>query len=486
MAISRRALLTGALTTAAFGGLSRYAGAQTDTQSPVPTPTGIQADRYVNEVQAYGPLVRDSAGLFDLPEGFSYRVISRAGEAMDDGLVVPRSTDGMGCFPLDDERVALVRNHELKVGDAEWSAFGPAQDRRGRVDTALVYDRYADGRFCPGGTTTLIYNLRNGRTERQHLSLAGTLTNCAGGATPWGSWLSCEETVQKADGRVGRDHGWVFEVPSSAAGLVAPEPIRGMGRFRHEAAAVDPRTGIVYLTEDDGDGESLVYRYLPEDRSRLHSGGRLQALGLRGERDGDTRNWSERRWAQGEWREVVWIDLEGVDNPDNDLRLRGHASGAAWFARAEGIHRGGDEFFFTATSGGASRLGQILRYAPSPSEGQPGESDRPGRLQLFIESDDAAKLNYGDNLALGPNGHLLVCEDKAVRSGINDLKGVTPEGLLYTFARNAVPFTSSVGANAELAGVCMSPDGSTLFVNIYAPGMTLAVTGPWSRFSDAV
>ncbi len=485
MAFSRRAFLTGALTTAAFGGLSRYAAAQPDTQSPVPTPTDIQADRYVSEVRAYGPLGRDPAGLFDLPEGFSYRVISRAGDEMDDGLVVPRSADGMGCFPLDDERVILVRNHELKVPDAEWGAFAAGQSRRGRVDASMAYDRYDDGRICPGGTTTLVYNLRSGRTERQHLSLAGTLSNCAGGVTPWGSWLTCEETLQKADGRVGRDHGWVFEVPSDARGLVQPQPIRDMGRFRHEAAAVDPRTGVVYLTEDDGEGESLVYRYLPEDRTRLQSGGRLQALGLRGERDGDTRNWTERRWSRGDWREVAWIDLDGVDNPDGDLRLRGHARGAAWFARAEGIHRGGGEFFLAATSGGASRLGQILRYAPSPFEGQANEADRPGRLQLFIESDDAAKLNYGDNLALGPAGHLMVCEDKSVRFGVNYLKGVTPQGRLYTFARNAVPFTSSVGANAELAGVCMSPDGSTLFVNVYAPGMTLAITGPWSGFRDS-
>ena len=485
MSFSRRAFLSGAVTTAAFTGLARFVAAQPDTQSPVPTPTGIQSDVYASEVPGYGPLVRDPAGVFDLPQGFSYRVISRAGEEMDDGLLVPRSMDGMGCFPLDEDRVILVRNHELKIGDAEWSAFGPRYARRARADGAMAYDRYADGRPCPGGTTTLIYNLRSGHTERQHLSLAGTLVNCDGGPTPGGSWLTCEETLQGADGRVGQAHGWVFEVPSRAAGLVQAVPVRAMGRFKHEATATNPRTGVVYLTEDEGDGQGLFYRYLPNDRERLHAGGRLQAMGFKGDREGDTRNWNGRQWSQGDWRETVWIDVAGVDNPHGDLRHRGRAAGAAWVARGEGVFIGGGEMFFTATSGGPARIGQILRYAPSPYEGRADEVDRPGRLQLFVESDDPTKLNMGDNLALSPAGHLMICEDKAVRSGVNYLRGVTPEGRLYTFARNAVPFSSSVGANAELAGICMSPDGSTMFVNVYAPGSTLAITGPWARFRSA-
>ena len=479
MSLSRRAFLSGAAATSAFAGFAR-------AQTPQ-TLESVRADAHVADLVGYGPLENDPAGLFDLPRGFSYRIVSRAGQRMDDGLIVPGRFDGMGCFPLDDERVILVRNHENGVRRAELGAFGPDHGLQAAWNgVRKAFDRYTDGRVCPGGTTTVVYNLRTGRAERQHLSLAGTLTNCAGGATPGGSWLTCEEIVVRAGAEVRRDHGWVFEVPSRATGLVDARPIAALGRFMHEATATDPRTGIVYQTEDKGDPDhqDLIYRFLPNDPRDLHAGGRLQALGFRGEPEGDTRNRAERQWSQGDWREVVWLDLGDVENLNADLHLRGRAAGAAWIARGEGIHVGwGGELFITATKGGPLQLGQVLRYAPSPYEGTSREAERPGRLQLFVESTDAARFNMGDNLAMAPSGHLMVCEDKAAPGGVNYLRGVTPEGFVYTFARNAVPMTTNVGANAELAGVCMSPDGSTLFVNVYTPGMTLAVTGPWARFS---
>jgi uncharacterized protein len=303
----------------------------------------------------------------------------------------------------------------------------------------------------------------------QHLSLVGTLINCAGGPTPQRSWLSCEETEIKA----GKDHGWVFEVPADLRGVADPLPITGMGRFRHEATATDPRTGVVYLTEDQGDG--LLYRYLPNDRRRLLAGGRLQALGVR-DTALDLRNWGRRAWAPGQRLKAVWIDVEGVDSPNGDLRNRGHASGAAQFARGEGLVWGDRELFITCTSGGPTRDGQILRYRPSSKEGQRGERDAPGELELFVESADAAAMSMCDNITISPRGHLFVCEDKY--AGKNALKGITPNGALYEFGRNAAPQLPGA-PNAELAGACFSPDGSTLFVNIYSPGITLAITGRW-------
>jgi hypothetical protein len=470
MSFSRRSFLA---TTAAFAGWSRLAYAQTPAAvgaAPLPG--------YRNEVKGYGDLVKDPHGVFDLPEGFSYRIISQMGETMDDGFVVPDNADGMGCFGLGGSRVALVRNHELKPSDSNRGPYGISQRLAARADLKKAYDLKADGVPCPGGTTTMVYDLKSRRLVSQHLSLIGTAVNCAGGATPWGSWLTCEERVIKAGDGVGKDHGWVFEVPAGDKGLVEAVPIKAMGRFQHEAACVDPRTGVVYLTEDSFDGAGLFYRFLPNDRRNLHKGGRLQAMGLRDAPEGgDTRNWKGNvTWRTGDWKEVFWIDLDGVESPEEDLRLRGHAKGAAWIARGEGIHFGVGEMYFTATSGGAPGNGQILRYVPSPLEGQAGEKDQPGRLQLFLESAEERVYDFGDNLTVAPWGHLIVCEDRYSDVDRNHLKGVTPEGKVYTIGRNVY------SGNAELAGICFSPDGRSAFVNIYQPGMTLEITGPWDRF----
>lgn len=427
-----------------------------------------QADSgYVNQVRGYGPLRSDRGGLLDLPDGFSYRAISSAGEMMDDGFVTPDKFDGMACFPLGRNRVALVRNHELGPNDR---ALGPTGGLE-RLERAIVARPYfgADtaGRPLPGGTSTIVYDLARGRRESVYLSLSGTAVNCAGGPTPWGSWLSCEESSIKAPA-VGRAHGWVFEVPAQARGVAAPVPLTGLGRFRHEAAAVDPRTGIVYLTEDRED--SLFYRFLPKRRGALAQGGRLQALAFV-DSPADTRNWAGPTFPMGAKRAVRWINLEGIESPEDDLRKRGAAAGAAIFARGEGIHRGRGEFYFTCTSGGAAKIGQIMRYKPSPAEGRPGESKAPAMLQNFVESSSSAVLDYGDNLTVAPWGHLIVCEDRSGNAR-NYLRGISPDGRVYTIAR--------LLADTELAGACFSPDARTLFLNVYRPGKTLAITGPWS------
>lgn len=457
MKIDRRQFSAGLMATLAFGGLPGCAAT-----------AGRGA--YRSEVPGYGPLLHDPKGLFDLPSGFSYRVISSAGERMSDGFFVPDHADGMGCFALAGGRIALVRNHELKPEHRSKGPAGGVAALEERLRGLPAYGRDAEGRPLPGGTTTLVLDAAGGHVERQFLSLSGTAVNCAGGPTPWRSWLSCEESVlSRADG-LERDHGWVFEVPAAGSGLAEPVPITAMGRFRHEAAAVDPRTGIVYLTEDRDDG--LFYRFLPADRRRLTQGGRLQALALARDTAGaDTRNWTGTGFTPGSWEDARWIDVDDTDSPADDLRARGHAKGAAIFARGEGVHFGAGELYFTCTSGGAKKLGQVMRYVPGSREGTPAEASQPGRLQLFVESTSSDLLDYGDNLTVAPWGHLIVCEDRTNDPTENYLRGVTPEGRLYTIGRHP--------GQTELAGPCFSPDGKTLFLNLYSPTRTLAITGPW-------
>ncbi len=421
-------------------------------------------------------LLADPKGVLDLPEGFTYHVFSKWGEKMDDGLLVPGKHDGMAAFPGPNGKTILVRNHEVADEQIHHGPFGKKMELADRVDPKKVYDQGRNGKGpWRGGTTTLVYDTKTRKLERHFLSLAGTKKNCAGGPTPWNSWITCEEWTQKADDQCAVDHGYCFDVPATATpGLADPKPIHALGRFRHEAIAVDPDTGIVYETEDEQDG--LIYRMIPNDRNDLQKGGRLQAMAIRDVPSADTRNWLDKQnkpvgtpFPIGGVAAVEWIDVTDTHNPNNDLRHRGHKAGAALFARGEGMWFGRRSVYFACTSGGAARVGQIFRYVPSRFEGQPDEERFPGRLQLFIEPNDKSVVEYADNLTVAPWGDLIVCEDG---KGDQFLVRVTPQGEITRFARNAVN-------NHEFAGACFSPDGTTLFVNIQGVGYTLAITGPW-------
>ncbi|MBP6901507.1 MAG: DUF839 domain-containing protein [Burkholderiaceae bacterium] len=417
----------------------------------------------------FGPLrpvadLHTGLPLLMLPEGFSYRSFGWAGEALaDGGGRMPGATDGMGIVAVDGEVFTLVRNHERSgLG----GAFG---------DAATHYDAP-----CDGGTVTLRYDRAAGRLLQARGSLSGTLTNCAGGSTPWGSWLSCEEIVSApgqrlrrgGEPRPQRSHGWVFEVP--AQGGSDARPLTALGQFRHEAAVVDAADGTVYLTEDQR--PAGFYRLLPRTPGRLADGGRLQMLGVAGRPD------LRRGVAPGQRFAVQWLDIErpeqgqGEDGLSQDGVLRqGRAAGGSLFSRLEGLWIGRGELFFTSTDGGDAGAGQVWRFEPGRQE-----------LELFHQSADKAVMDHPDNLCLAPDGSLVICEDSG--APVQRLWWLDRQGGLQELARNNVQLNGELPGlagdfrRAEWAGTCFSPDGRTLFANVYAPGFSVAISGPFSAW----
>jgi len=421
----------------------------------------------------YGPLMKDPEGVMNLPEGFSYKIISRQGTTMADGLICPGHNDAMATFEGKEGKVLIVRNHEVSPDDLSSGAFGDKYENLNKVDAARLYD-YGKGEMpCLGGTTTIVFDEAKGKVEKEFMSLAGTIRNCAGGPTPWKSWITCEETVLKKgemDGKLEQDHGYNFEVKAAEdSGLNEPVPLKAMGRFNHEAVAVDPRTGIVYQTEDRHEG--LIYRFIPNEKGNLAAGGKLQALAIKDWKSADTRNWETIETEpveQGKEYAVAWIDMDNVESPEDDLRYRGFEKGAARFARGEGMWFGNNEVYFACTNGGKDGTGQVFRYKPSADEGTEAETANPGKLELFAEPNDTDIFKFCDNLTVAPWGDVVLVEDDHHPF----IVGITPEGEYYKIGEN-------IGYESELAGAVFSPSGNTLFVNIQHYGLTLAITGPW-------
>ncbi len=427
----------------------------------------------VQEGVGYGPLLKDPKGLINLPKGFSYKIISQKGQTMSDGLLVPGKADGMATFPLDQDRLMIIRNHEISPNALPEGAYGKKYELLSKIDPKKFYDYGMGKEPALGGTTTLIYNERSQTVEKQYLSLAGTIRNCAGGPTPWGSWITCEENVEKRGERREKDHGFNFEVPAQETPqLFDPVPLKAMGRMNHEAVAVHPSTSIVYQTEDRHDG--LIYRFIPDQPQQLSKGGKLQVLTIRDAKSMDTRNWlpKKQRLSVSEKLVVDWVDIDQVEAPEDDLRYRGfEEKGAARFARGEGMWMGEEEVYFACTNGGHKKKGQIFRYTPSPYEGQASrEKETPGTLELFVEPNDVELISNCDNLTVAPWGDVVTCEDRSTPYVV----GITPKGEFYRLAQN-------VGHQSEFAGGVFSPSGQTFFVNIQHAGLTLAITGPWKK-----
>ena len=397
--------------------------------------------------------------LIKLPDGFRCISFGWTGDAMDDGLTTPPMHDGMGVVRNNQNEVVLCRNHEIDVGP---SPFGKDQ---------ITYDSLAGG-----GCVELRFDADAGRWIESRSSLAGTVRNCAGGPTPWNSWLSCEETVlgpeDVENGQpvpLQKTHGWIFDVPIE--NQLPPIPLVDMGRFVHEAVAVDPHRGTVYETEDRQ--TAGFYRFLPNIPGKLARGGQLQMLKVAGRDD-------FREGIRGEATyDVQWVNIDdptvahtpgtadtlGVFNQGKDQK-------AATFSRLEGCWFAADTVYFVSTNGGNAKCGQVWAYLPAENQ-----------LRLVFESPDKRFLEMPDNLTVSPRGGIVLCEDSDDVG--QRLQGLTPDGFIFPFAVNNMVLDGEHNGirgdyrKEEFAGVVFSPNGDWLFVNIQNPGLTLAITGPW-------
>src|SRR5688572_655307 len=406
-----------------------------------------------------------------LPKGFEYNVIGKKGDAMSDGRGTPTLHDGMHTFKVKNE-LRIVRNHEVS------NLSLPRENSA--IDPRNAYDKTAGG-----GTTTLVIDPKNRTIVRDFVSLSGTLINCAGGPTPWGSWISCEETTLGPTVRTSargtktggfpKPHGYCFEVPASLNSAVNPVPLKAMGRFVHEAIAIDRKTGIVYETEDFV--QAGFYRFLPKRSKRLADGGVLQMLAIKDMPQYDTRTGQK----QGTVFTTNWVTIDNPDPAEADVDpsavfKQGKAKGGATFNRLEGCCACRDgSIYFTSTSGGDAKGGQVWRYDHVRKD--------EGRLTLVFESPDRVVLDMPDNLCQMPKSNLLfICEDSDYigegGTADNYVRILTPEGRIADFAKNIIPKME----RGEFAGTTFSPDGKTLFVNIQTLGATFAIWGDWGPF----
>ncbi len=401
----------------------------------------------------YGELVPDPAKIVDLPAGFTYTVVSRAGvDTLPTGEKLPGAPDGTFAFPgKKNNHSILVRNHELSPG-----AANPVPHLPG-----LEYDPGA-----AGGTTTVV--LDGDKLISQVASLAGTVRNCAGGNTPWGTWLSCEETelTPATNARLTKNHGYVFEVdPYGRLHDTEAVPLKALGRYPHEAIAVDPKTGILYLTEDAGSPYGLLYRFLPAKPlggpGSLRAGGKLQALKAAGASDLSV--FTE----LGTTLAVTWVDVPDPDATTTSVRKQFADGAVTRVPKAEGI------FWDRTRAYIVSSYAKAGSAAAGVHEGQVWEfNPRKSTIELVVRIAPGGRFDGPDNITVSPyGGTIVLCEDG---DGENYLIVVGDDGTPYPLARNAA-------SDSEWAGATFSPDSKWLYANIQGDGLTVAITGPWRR-----
>jgi len=436
-------------------------------------PAGVRPGAVVSRA-GYGRLVPDPAKLLDLPEGFSYSIVSEAGAPLSDGGKIPDAFDGTGLIAGADGHAYLVRNSEqgaiVGVDDGE-----PYELEFPAVAAAeFVYDPKAGG-----GTTTVELDA-DGTVVAEYVSLAGTCENCAGGLTPWGTWLTCEETEDLAGDEFDKDHGFVFEVdPVNVDNNKNPTPLEGLGRFAHEAAAIDPATGIVYLTEDASEPNGLLYRATPNDTSgtygSLRAGALLEALAAT-DPDGNVVADLSAYREIGTVLDLAWTEVPDPLAAETSIRLQFDDGTVTRSRKLEGIWWGGSAAYVVASyarhddGSVGEHDGQVWKLDPAA-----------GTLELFVHFDvntepESDNFDSPDNITVAPWGGLILCADG---EGTQHLWAVAADGSNHVFARNARD-------GGEFTGATFSADGQTLYVNLQSPGTTFAITGPWDGGAAAL
>ena len=348
----------------------------TPTPPPPPEESGV----------GYGPLEPADANGLRLPVGFSSRVVATSGAAVAaTGLVLRAAPDGGACFPAAAGGWSYVFNHEL----------------------------------APGGGVTAIEFAADGTIVDARSILDGTRRNCAGGATPWGTWLSCEEVA----------HGLVYECDPTGVAAAVAHP--AMGLFNHEAVVAVPAHGALYLTEDRSDGG--LYRFTPDTWGDLSSG-LLEVMTA----DGGVLGWAE------------------VPDPSAALaETRYQVPTMRLFAGGEGITlHDGDVYFTTKVDN------RVWRYRAADNS----------LFEVYHAATAAEPVLTGvDNITNTTTGELLVAEDGGNMQIVLLAMGMVQE---------VVQLDGVTGS--EITGPAFSPDGTRLYFSSQRnPGQVFEVTGPW-------